>query len=73
MMSALMHTRLARAGGTGDQQVRHRGEVGGDLLAGHVLADGEHERARVGHRVRCASTSPRVTVVRPAFGTSMPT
>ena len=38
------HDALARAGGAGDEQVRHLGEVDGLGLAGHVAPEGERER-----------------------------
>ena len=41
--------RLARAGGAGDQQMRHAGEVGDDRLAGDVLAQRQRQaRAAAG-------------------------
>ena len=44
-----MRHRLARAGGAGDQQVRHLGQVGHDRIAGDVLAQRQRERRM--HRV----------------------
>jgi hypothetical protein len=36
--------RLARAGGAGDEQVRHRREIGDDRIAGDVLAQDQRQR-----------------------------
>ena len=42
-------SRLARPGRAGDQYMRHRGQVGADALAGHVLAQpGEERRGALG-------------------------
>ena len=64
--------RLARAGRAGDQQVRHLGQVGADRAARDVLAEPDGERRPV-RRAAGWKTSPRCTIRRRAFGTSMPT
>lgn len=42
-------TRLTGTGGTGHQQVRHLGQVGGHEVAFDVLADAGEHRVRVAH------------------------
>ena len=73
VISELMQARLAGAGGPGDQQVRHLGQVGDDEAALDVLA----ERPRSSGVGRCSpldrSTSPRNTISVSALGISTPT
>ena len=47
----LIADRLAGAGGAGDQQVRHAGEVGDDRLAADVLAERQGEGAGMRSRI----------------------
>ena len=69
----LMHARLARARGAGDQQVRHGGEVEEHRPAGDVFADGDVER--MGGRLGLGATPGcrrELTSWRVWFGTSTP-
>ena len=64
--------RLARAGGAGDEQVRHLGEVGDDEAALHVLAQGDHHRVVVVAGRPERSTSPSETISASRLGISTP-
>ena len=64
--------RLARAGGAGDEQVRHAGEVGDHRLAADVLAEAQRQRGLGRSKSLAARISRRSTVSRSSLGSSMP-
>ena len=64
---------LAGAGGAGDEDVRHLGEVGDDEAALDVLAEADEQRvAVVGRGAALRSTSPRLTARGRCWGSRCP-
>ena len=64
--------RLARAGGAGDEQMRHRRQIGDDRIAGDILAQDQRQGQTWSSKAGLPISSDKATISRLALGSSMP-